>query len=107
MPSREFATGGALPRTIFAPLMSEAERLAPEALAQAGASIEQINADARDGRSVEPSAGAAPAGESSKGVDGTSASGDPDLHVTIELGRAEVLVEDARGLREGSVIELD
>jgi len=32
---------------------------------------------------------------------------DVDLHVTIELGRAQMLVEDVLRLGEGSVVELD
>lgn len=33
--------------------------------------------------------------------------GDLDLDITIELGRAEILIEDVLRLREGSVVSLD
>ena len=33
--------------------------------------------------------------------------GDVDLHVSVELGRTEMLVEDILRLSEGSVVELD
>jgi flagellar motor switch protein FliN len=81
------------------------EHLVEEALAEAQASVQALQQEAE-------SAGSA---LDLPDLDGTSAGGakgiellrDVDLHVSIELGRTEMLVEDVLRLGPGSVVELD
>lgn len=69
-----------------------------QALADAQASIDAIKDDFDSG-----SSGTA-ADAASGGIDLLS---DVDLHVAIELGRTEMIVEDVLKLNQGSVVELD
>src|SRR4051794_40002060 len=84
-----------------------AEALAHEALSQAQASVHEIRA-AAEGLSPQP----LPLPDFAAGAGADAPSnlellGDVDLHVTIELGRTRMLVEDVLRLGEGSVVELD
>jgi len=47
------------------------------------------------------------AGLSDAAANGIELLGDVELHVTVELGRTQMLVEDVLRLAEGSVVELD
>src|SRR5262245_12870140 len=82
---------------------SEAAKAAEEALNSAQVSLNEI----------QEAAHAAPASlpELTPGVGGAATGldllSDVDLHVTIELGRTQMLVEDVLKLSEGSVVELD
>ena len=79
-----------------------------DALAQAQAAVDQLQQE------TEGDAGAAPdtADEDDdsamlKEFSGIDMLGDVDLHVTIELGRTQMLVEDVLKLGTGAVVELD
>jgi flagellar motor switch protein FliN len=86
--------------------LSETERMVQEALAEAQASVDQMKTDADSAAPMQmPNLGApGGAGASATSLDLLS---DVDLHVTIELGRTQMLVEDVLKLGEGSVVELD
>lgn len=93
------SSAGASPAT-------DSEKLVQEALAQAKASVEEVQAVANSAKPlVMPDlAGAAGQSPSTQSIELLS---DVDLHVTIELGRTQMLVEDVLKLNEGSVVELD
>ncbi|MCE9591840.1 MAG: flagellar motor switch protein FliN [Planctomycetes bacterium] len=74
--------------------VSDTEKLVQDALAEAQGAVDRLKTQA-DG----PAAPAQPAG--------IELLSDVDLHVTIELGRTQMLVEDVLKLNEGSVVELD
>ncbi len=80
------------------------EQMVRQALDDAQASMDQIKQIAADGGSV-PDFDLS-GGDSVVGA-GIELLGDVDLHVEIELGRTEMLVEDVLKLAEGSVVELD
>ena len=85
--------------------VSDAEKLVQDALAEAQASIQEVQAEAnRAAPLVMPDLGPGNERSPSKGIELLS---DVDLHVTIELGRTQMLVEDVLKLGEGSVVELD
>ena len=86
---------------------SDAERMLQEALAQAQQSVNDIQADAESASPLaEPDFGVgAPGGAAD--LSNIELLGDVDLHVSIELGRTQMLVEDVLRLSEGSVVELD
>lgn len=94
---------------------ASAEVLAEEALEAAQASVDQLTAE-DDSANLAPmpeldpglSQDAADA-DGAGGGGGTSLDllGDVDLHVTVQLGRTEMLVEDVLRLNQGSVVELD
>ena len=84
-----------------------------QAMAQAQASLNDLKSAADDdddaavGAAVDlPDLGGNDASESTD-ASGIELLGDVDLHVTVELGRTEMLVEDVLKLGEGSVVELD
>jgi len=91
---------------------SNDDQMIDDAMAQAQASLNDLKAAADDD---DPEAVGSPVdlpdltGEGDSGVDATGIEllGDVDLHVTVELGRTEMLVEDVLKLGEGSVVELD
>lgn len=110
---------------------SDAGQAAADALADAQASVDQLRQDAAP-ESMPPesvldaAAAALAAGGSGEpaaipsvvelegnfdgplaDLSGIDMLGDVDLHVTIELGRTQMLVEDVLKLSEGSVVELD
>ncbi len=80
------------------------EQMVRQALDDAQASMDQIKQIAADGGSV-PDFDLS-GGDSVVGA-GIELLGDVDLHVEIELGRTEMLVEDVLKLTKGSVVELD
>lgn len=75
------------------------EKMMMNALDQAQDSIEDIQQVA--------GAGAASGGAVDHSASGIDLLNDVDLHVVIELGRTEMLVEDVLKLNTGSVVELD
>jgi len=77
---------------------TEAERMVREALAEAQSAVDQIQAEADASPDGEPGMPHA---------NGIELLSDVDLHVTIELGRTQMLVEDVLRLGQGSVVELD
>jgi len=91
----------------------DVQALVDQAMAQANASVQETQQVAD---SLDPSTQAAavqmPNLDGSTPDDSTQSSGiellnDVDLHVKIELGRTQMLVEDVLRLGEGSVVELD
>jgi flagellar motor switch protein FliN len=84
---------------------AEAEAQMLAALNGAQSSLNQIK-DSVDGD--DAAAQAAPASADLRGVPtGLEMLGDVDLHVMVELGRTDMLVEDVLKLSSGSVVELD
>ncbi len=81
---------------------NEATKLVDQAMAQAQASLEEVT------RNVDAEPPAADLGlPASADIDRIDLLSDVDLHVVIELGRTQMLVEDVLRLSEGSVVELD
>ena len=70
-----------------------------QALAEAQASVDELKQEAGVAPVEETPPTAAPGG-----IDMLR---DVDLHVTIELGRTQMFVEDVLKLNDGSVVELD
>ena len=94
---------------------NDVQNLVDEAIADAQASVEEIaqevegtQAEGGNEPSVPPVA-FQPADETPvvDSSDILKMLGDVDLHVMIELGRTEMVVEDVLKLAEGSVVELD
>ena len=103
----------------------DAAEAAAEALADAQAAVDELQQEAGAEAETPDTAAALPAddadlaevldGPDVPDVDtgaladlcGIDMLGDVDLHVTIELGRTQMLVEDVLKLNEGSVVELD
>ena len=84
---------------------AEAEAQMLAALNEAQSSLNEIKETA-DGSGA--SDGAPPAEEGVPDIaTGLEMLGDVDLHVMVELGRTEMLVEDVLKLNSGSVVELD
>lgn len=91
----------------------DSQRMVAEALAEAQAAVDQMKSETEQASGDETPA----FGEMSMpDLDGRTGSrgspsldmlGDVELHVTVELGRTEMLVEDVLRLSEGSVVELD
>lgn len=85
--------------------LSETERMVQEALAEAQQSIDQMKSEADSASPMQmPDLGGGAGGATATSLELLS---DVDLHVTIELGRTQMLVEDVLKLGEGSVVELD
>lgn len=84
---------------------AEAEAQMLAALNEAQSSLNEIKETA--GSSEASAAGAAPTAGVSGVATGLEMLGDVDLHVMVELGRTEMLVEDVLKLNSGSVVELD
>ena len=86
-----------------------------EALAEAQASVDELMQEAGEPPVEEPVAAEPQAVEMPNlGDDGAPAATggidmlrDVDLHVTIELGRTQMFVEDVLKLSDGAVVELD
>ncbi|MGB0766206.1 MAG: flagellar motor switch protein FliN [Phycisphaeraceae bacterium] len=72
------------------------DELLAQSLAEAQGQVDEMQEDVAS--AVGPVGGSA---------DGIDMLGDVDLDVTIELGRAEMLVEDVLRLASGSVVELN
>ena len=77
---------------------ADTDLIVEQALADAQASLDEMQTTLRSGTSL------ADFGEAATGIELLS---DVDLQVTIELGRTEMLVEDVLRLQPGSVVELD
>lgn len=84
---------------------AEAEAQMSAALNEAQESLNQIN-ESLEGGETE-GLGAEPAAAEDDASSGLDMLGDVDLHVMVELGRTEMLVEDVLKLATGSVVELD
>jgi len=82
---------------------SEAEQMVDQAVAKAKASLDELAADVdgKEGADTDPIAQVADAENKIQLLN------DVELHVMIELGRTEMLIEDVLRLTEGSVVELD
>lgn len=82
---------------------SEAEQMVDQAVAEAKASLDELAADVdgKEGTDTDPVAQVVDAENKIQLLN------DVELHVMIELGRTEMLVEDVLRLTEGSVVELD
>ena len=74
-----------------------------QAVAKAKASLDELAADVdgKEGADTDPIAQVADAENKIQLLN------DVELHVMIELGRTEMLIEDVLRLTEGSVVELD
>ena len=82
----------------------ETEQMLAAALKEAQSSVDELRVQ------TDASAGAgAPASDTGSSVDvsGIEMLGDVDLHVSIELGRTTMVVEDVLKLADGCVVELD
>jgi len=100
---------------------TDPQEVVEAALADAQASVDQLKeeTDLAEGSADTPAeanvADAGPgidlpdlaAGASAADADGIDMLRDVDLHVTIELGRTQMLVEDVLKLNDGAVVELD
>ncbi|MCC7145070.1 MAG: flagellar motor switch protein FliN [Phycisphaeraceae bacterium] len=91
------------PTNAPAPQNAETEKLVEEALAEAQASIRDIQNVAEQ---VTPAAGMS-AATSEAHATTIDLLGDVELQVMVELGRTEMIVEDVLKLSGGSVVELD
>jgi flagellar motor switch protein FliN len=84
---------------------AEAEAQMLAAMSEAQSSLNEIK------ESVDTAGGEPPTDLTDVGAAGLPAGlemlGDVDLHVMVELGRTEMLVEDVLKLSPGSVVELD
>ncbi len=103
--------------------LSDTEKMVQEALAEAQASLNEMQQQTTQAAANPAASGgkpARPAGNSLADIsalvgsaqDAAQASGiellsDVDLQVSIELGRTDMLVEDVLKLSPGSVVELD
>lgn len=83
----------------------EAEAQMQAALSDAQSSLNEIKESVDSG---DASAGGIPPADGASDIaTGLEMLGDVDLHVMVELGRTEMLVEDVLKLNSGSVVELD
>ncbi len=82
---------------------AEAEAQMQAALSEAQSSLNEIKESVETASPDLPDFGADEASLPS----GLEMLGDVDLHVMVELGRTEMLVEDVLKLSSGSVVELD
>ncbi|MCC7192110.1 MAG: flagellar motor switch protein FliN [Phycisphaeraceae bacterium] len=83
---------------------TETERLVRDALSSAQAAVDEAQKEINSASPLEMPDFSPIAAGGSHGIELLS---DVDLHVTIELGRTQMLVEDVLKLGEGSVVELD
>ena len=89
--------------------LSDTEKMVKEALAEAEASLNQMKDEVETtAKPIHlPDLSGAPPAQHDAAVSGIDLLGDVELHVTVELGRTQMLVEDVLRLNEGSVVELD
>jgi flagellar motor switch protein FliN len=89
--------------------LSDTERMVKEALAEAEASLNQMKDEVQTtAKPINlPDLSGAPPTQFDAAVSGIDLLGDVELHVTVELGRTQMLVEDVLRLNEGSIVELD
>jgi len=84
---------------------NDADAMAAKALSDAEASVAELEQAMADAGAMDmPDFSSDTGAESMPGIDML---GDVELHVTIELGRTRMLVEDVLRLSSGSVVELD
>lgn len=89
---------------------SETDRLVDDALKNARSAVNDMQKDAdsaRGGAAAMSMPDFGTGGGDAPKLTGIELLSDVDLHVTIELGRTQMLVEDVLKLNEGSVVELD
>ena len=91
---------------VATPASSEAEQMVKTALAQAEASLDAMKGQVGDARPVEIPELGSPAGAESP-PNSIELLHDVELHVMVELGRTQMMVEDVLRLTQGSVVELD
>lgn len=80
--------------------VSGTEKMVQDALAEAQSAVDVLKTQAG-------AVGETPGVLDPQSLTGIELLSDVDLHVTIELGRTQMLVEDVLKLNEGSVVELD
>lgn len=80
--------------------VSDTEKMVQDALAEAQSAVDVLKTQAG-------TVGETPGVLDPQSLTGIELLSDVDLHVTIELGRTQMLVEDVLKLNEGSVVELD
>ena len=83
----------------------DVQEIVDQAMSDAKASIDEIAEDV--GAAADDSDVLASQEDPDSGAGRIDLLNDVDLHVMIELGRTEMLVEDVLRLMEGSVVELD
>ena len=84
---------------------TDAVQMAEDALSDTERAADELDAATADGRNVDlPNFQQVLADVEASGLDLLH---DVELHVKIELGRTQMLVEDVLRLAEGSVVELD
>ena len=83
----------------------DVQEIVDQAMSDAKASIDEMANDV--GTATDESDGQAPPEDPDTEAGRIDLLNDVDLHVMIELGRTEMLVEDVLRLVEGSVVELD
>lgn len=84
---------------------ADAVQMAEDALSETERAADELDAATADGRNVDlPNFQQVLADVEASGLDLLH---DVELHVKIELGRTQMLVEDVLRLAEGSVVELD
>lgn len=83
---------------------ADAEAQMAAALSEAQSSLNEIKESVDAAAPDVPDTGL---GGHGGGVTGLEMLGDVELHVMVELGRTEMLVEDVLKLSSGSVVELD
>lgn len=81
------------------------QSIADQALAEAQASLDSLKKDVAQPMNLPDLTGSD--GLPSDAVNSIELLHDVELHVTVELGRTQMLVEDVLRLSEGSVVELD
>lgn len=75
---------------------ADTEKLVQDALNEAQSAVDKLKSQA-----------GVPGAVDAQSLSGIELLSDVDLHVTIELGRTQMYVEDVLKLSEGSVVELD
>ncbi len=84
--------------------LTDTEKLVQEAMAEAQSQLNDLKEQAEAAPVRLPDFASGGSGQSMTSLDLLS---DVELHVTVELGRTQMLVEDVLKLGEGSVVELD
>ncbi len=93
------------PTNTDAAAANKADQLAGDALSAATASLDELRDQLDTQPMTLPDLGA---GEfDAATLSGIEMLGDVELHVSVELGRTHMLVEDVLRLAQGSIVELD
>lgn len=82
------------------PDLDDIQNLVDEAMAEVQSAVAQEADDTPHAASMDE-------GQGTVGPSGIELLSDVELHVKIELGRTQMLVEDVLRLSEGSIVELD